>query len=619
MGKYGNQVNQQFTDMYSPLNIKFYSDILDKAQTNLNQGAIMQAKFLEDAYGLKHFDEATHKAQIANIESKVADLTNGDFISPANVIKGISKAGQEFAPYKNLVDKQIEEAKRQQEQKDRWGSNWIGNDVSTIQLTDPATGQLISPDKLKGISGNREDLIQALARDNAGRADAVTEIPGVWNTILGGQAYERKTKKIKGITEEQRLNEFVNNQRLAKQYMEQLPGFAEAVKASGMNPEEYIAKEIDTWSKQLVRGEETDSKFIDNKNYISAAERAQQDLQRPSPMSPTPGGVFKSNLSVGEQLKEMTGGKEVVDISKFTYNSDGNLMAVNKVNDTYPVGMGVTATRKIDQVNPQYKEAVNQLFTYKQMLAKQGFKNVSDKKAIEMMQQASANSASHYNLSNEQVSDRYGNDNFNPFRNPDGGYKDASKTAELEYQDVDGNWQGATEAQLAEYAGIKGETDTKGIRSQLSTMSDKELDYSGKQTKLRGSIMDKNGNSIPVRVNPSNTKVTKYSEPLLKTKQMLLKAGDSRIFFEDDNIGFTIKTAPQQIFNRQTGQTEIVNRIVQVIPDEENIKSKDYPVVMNILSNPNSDLEGNFLTLAKIYRDNGFVDNQIVYQKEKIK
>ena len=150
-------------------------------------------------------------------------------------------------------------------------------------------------------------------------------------------------------------------------------------------------------------------------------------------------------------------------------------------------------------------------------------------------------------------------------------------------------------------------------------MSDKELDYSCKQTKLRGSIMDKEGNSIPVRVNPSNTKVTQYSEPLLKTKQMLLKAGDSRIFFEDDGIGFTIKTAPQQVRNPQTNQMEIINKIIEVVPDKDNTKSKSYPAVLNILGNSKSDLEGNFLILAKTYRDNGFVNNQIVYQKEKIK
>jgi len=36
MARYGNQVNQQMVDMYNPLNIGFYSGILDKAQTNLN-------------------------------------------------------------------------------------------------------------------------------------------------------------------------------------------------------------------------------------------------------------------------------------------------------------------------------------------------------------------------------------------------------------------------------------------------------------------------------------------------------------------------------------------------------------------------------------------------------
>lgn len=271
MARFGNLPQQTIVDMYNPLNIGFYKDILDNAQSNLNQGAAMQAKVLEDAYGVQHIDEATHQAQVDKLKQNVAGLLEPDFVSPANVIRGISKAGQEFSPYKNLAAKHVEEVKRQKEQQDRWGSNWIGNNVANMQLTDPNTGQLISPNKIRGISGNQEDLITAIAKDNAGIAERVTELPGGWSTILGGKAYEKKTLKIKGITETQRINDYVKNNGLVKKYMEQLPGFTEAVAASGMNPEEYVARALDTWSKQLVRGEEVDSKYIDNLDYGKGA------------------------------------------------------------------------------------------------------------------------------------------------------------------------------------------------------------------------------------------------------------------------------------------------------------------------------------------------------------
>lgn len=293
MARYLKTPQQQFVNMYSPLNMEYYTNAIDKAQQNLNQSSAMQAKFMEDVYGIKHFDEATHKAQVGKVEQAVSGALDDDFVNPANVVKTISKASQGFTPYKNLVERQLEEVKRQQDQKDRWSSNWIGNDVSSMSLTAPETGELISADKIRAISGNREDLTSAFSKDLAGLADKITEIPGGWNTILGGKAYEKKTTKIKGLTESQRVA-LLNEGKLVKQYMEQLPGFAEAVAASGMNPEEYIAKELDTWTKQLVKGEEVDSKYLDNPGWGKAA-----------PTNPLEGSKYVQELSQEEANKSV--------------------------------------------------------------------------------------------------------------------------------------------------------------------------------------------------------------------------------------------------------------------------------------------------------------------------
>lgn len=270
--RYAKLPQQQIVDMFNPVNIDFYAGLLGKAQENLDQATLMKSKYLEDVYNQRYIDKEARDMFVQKAEESVANALKADFVNPASVSKEVVKASKMLSPWRMANEKQLEEAKREQELRDRWGSNYIGNSVANMKLIDPQTGLLISPEKIKLIAGNREDLVQALARDNAGLADRVTEIPGEWKTILGGKAYEKKNIKIKGLTEEQRVNDFVKNTGLAKQYMEQMPGFAEAVRASGMNPEEYIAKEIDTWSKQLVKGQETESKYLDNPGWVDKSK-----------------------------------------------------------------------------------------------------------------------------------------------------------------------------------------------------------------------------------------------------------------------------------------------------------------------------------------------------------
>ena len=294
MARYGNQVNQQMVDMYNPLNIKFYSDVLDKAQTNLNQGAAMQAKMLEDAYGTKHIDAATHNAQVAQVEQDIAGLTDADFVSPTNVIKGISKAAQKFAPYKQLASKQIEEAKREQELRDRWGSNYIGNTVSNLSLTDSATGKLITPDKVNLIAGNREDLQQALTRDFAGLKDKIESSESGLYPIMGGKFYQNTTTTTRGLTPERWEKEFKNNPQLVQQYMEQMPELSKAIQASGQTPEQYLANEISNISKQWIGGTQQSNTQVGNPDWGKAA-----------PTNPLAGNRYVQELSQEEANKSV--------------------------------------------------------------------------------------------------------------------------------------------------------------------------------------------------------------------------------------------------------------------------------------------------------------------------
>lgn len=274
MARFFQPIQQQVVRMDTPVNVDFYANLLNQAQGNLEKGTAMQAKFLEDAYGQKYLDEATRNAQINKAQELIKNSLESEFVSPSRVGRDVIKASQQLSPWKNLNEKQIEEYKRQQDLQARYGSNYIGNDVSKLSLTDD-NGNLINPDRIKNIAGNREDLVQAFMRDNAGLANKVTDIPGQWRTTAGGQLLEQITQKIKGLTEQERAQMFDNNPQVVELYMKQMPALSEAIQASGQNPSEYLSKEISNISKQLVGGTTIERQHAANQDYLNAYQKSQ--------------------------------------------------------------------------------------------------------------------------------------------------------------------------------------------------------------------------------------------------------------------------------------------------------------------------------------------------------
>ena len=267
MARYYQRPNNPIVDLTPKVPIEFYSNLMNQAQQNLNQANVTGAAFMTDIYGQEVIDQAARDRAMELGKAPIEQVLDREFVTPAAMAKAVTQASAATADWRNLNAKQLKEAKREQELRDKWGSNYIGNSVLSQRLYNPETGSWIKPDDIKLVAGNREDLVQALARDNAGRADLKREIEGNWKTILGGKAFEKRNTKVTGLTEEERIAEFVNNQAMAKQYLAQMPEFAAAIAASGVDPVDYMTKEIDQWSKQLVRGQEYDSKYLDNADY----------------------------------------------------------------------------------------------------------------------------------------------------------------------------------------------------------------------------------------------------------------------------------------------------------------------------------------------------------------
>lgn len=266
MARYYQRPQNDIVDLTPQYPVEFYSKLMEQAQQNLNQASATGAAFMTDAYGQEFIDQASRDKAMALAQDPISKALDKDFVTPATIAKAVGQASQAIAPWKNINKVHLEQAKREQALRDKLGANYIGNSVMKQSLMTPE-GNWINADDIKLTAGNREDLVQALAKDNAGRADLKRDFESKWNTILGGKAFEKKIKKVLGLTEEERVAEFVNNQEMAKKYLAQMPEFAKAIAASGADPVEYMTQEIDQWSKQLVRGYDYDSKYIDNPDY----------------------------------------------------------------------------------------------------------------------------------------------------------------------------------------------------------------------------------------------------------------------------------------------------------------------------------------------------------------
>ena len=374
MARYYQRPQNDIVDLTPRIPLEFYSNMINQAQQNLNQASATGAAFMSDAYGQEFIDQASRDKAMALAQDPISKALDRDFVTPATIAKAVGQASQAIAPWKNINKVHLEQAKREQALRDKLGANYIGNSVMQQSLMTPE-GNWISADDIKLTAGNREDLVQALAKDNAGRADLKRDFESKWNTILGGKAFEKKIKKVLGLTEEERVAEFVNNQEMAKKYLAQMPEFAKAIAASGADPVEYMTQEIDQWSKQLVRGYDYDSKYIDNPDYKIGSGFTHTG-------APLKAATYDRGVSEIEKTKlNLNRARAAVDPDKYTNPSqeswaERNLGVVKDLNDFGDFVAQKLTGDKNAKLNP-----LHTLFTDEDFV-------VSEKKGQEVLKEA---------------------------------------------------------------------------------------------------------------------------------------------------------------------------------------------------------------------------------------
>ena len=612
MARYIKQSPRQVQSMYNPIDIGFYAGILNSAQQNLNEASKIQAAYEDDIYNIKTFDPTTKETYIKKAQEAIGNELDKDFVSPANVAKGVARASKVLAPFKNVNERQLELAKQAEQFKLMHGANALYTDPTKISLT-TEDGRLLTPEELKFTGMNAEDLDKLLDASEKGRLTSVYDKP-----VESDLPYKYKFETYEGMSPEDKYKLYGPNgeraDQLAEMQIASAPDILNIFNGNKEAAKEYLKnRNLATVGKYAYS---KTSKYVDDDwSLYMAKKRLEEKEAAVNPDTPfydVDGKVTKTELNYGDLLAKASGSTQVFNWDKVPFNADGNLMAVGLDTKITSRTTGMSSVLK-GEANPNYRETRKQLDAYKKILTQQGITVKSDKDVIEKIKEAANNSANFWGTKNEAISDLYEGNNLNPFKDSNGGYKDASSTAELEYYDEKkGKWIATTATELADITGLDGSKEGNSISTQLTKATDKTIDYWGNKPKLTGSVIAADGSGVAIRHNMANNAATKYATPLATAKQMLLTPGEHRIEFEEDNLGFIVQVAPTPA--TVSGKTMLVNRITSIEPIGDITNEENAKIVNSVLNSTSP--ETTLISLARNYRDWGYNNKGVIYKKK---
>ena len=272
--RYTKLPQQQIINTYTPPNVEFYAGILNRAQQNLDNAELTKAKYMEDLYNIRSYDEAAKNMVIKQAEDSISNSMNRAFVSSSDVAKAVTKASKFAAPFRNLNALQLEKAALEQQERARLGAGYKGNSVTNMSLIDPATGNWISPDKINLVYGDTEEFTKRFLTETANERDMERYVAGdKWITTANGQLLQRTDIKTKGLTPQEREVKYVNNEDVINYYMNALPGLTQAIAADGDDPKEWYRNNINKLSQGLVGGSMEIPHTERNEEYMNPSER----------------------------------------------------------------------------------------------------------------------------------------------------------------------------------------------------------------------------------------------------------------------------------------------------------------------------------------------------------
>jgi len=269
MARFIQPQQQSVVQMYTPKNIEFYANILNKAQSDLERATAMKAAAIEKYGDLNMYSKQDRDLTIGKVQDRLSGVLDADFVSPSKVANAVMQANQEVMPYVQALKVKDKEAQLQNQLKNQWGTDFIGNDVANMSIAD-ASGQAVDPSSIRGINYNAEQF-RKMFHESYG-ANLLNKIEGSLKS--SGKAGILTRETVKGLSE-QAKNDLL------------FPGRPEAIRLATQNFESMP----ETTQKDLVAiygSIENALDYLQQENYKSAfdpkynMEKTFQDMSDPN-------------------------------------------------------------------------------------------------------------------------------------------------------------------------------------------------------------------------------------------------------------------------------------------------------------------------------------------------
>lgn len=219
MARFLKQPQQQLVQMGSPLDVDFYSKILDKSQQNRNQAVGMQMEYVDKINNLPIYTEADRAATSGKVQDRLTKMLDKSFVTPSQMARTVMELNQEITPGIQALKAKDQAAQMYDKMRVQYGANALmGTDPRNIDITD-ASGRYRDPGSYRAVGINLEDVDKRFLTTQGAelsRNKGVTYIQGKGIDVNGIPLGKVQIEEKKGLTPEEIKVMYAPGSTLAK-------------------------------------------------------------------------------------------------------------------------------------------------------------------------------------------------------------------------------------------------------------------------------------------------------------------------------------------------------------------------------------------------------------------
>lgn len=310
MARFLKQPQQQIVQMGSPIDVDFYSRLLERDQQNRNQAVGMQMEYIDKINNLPIYTEEDRAATTGKIQERLSSLLDKSFVTPSQMARSVMELNQEITPGIQALKAKDQAAQMYDKMRLQYGANALmGTDPRNINITDES-GRYRDPGSYRAVGVNLEDIDKRFLTTQGARLTenrGLEYIQGKGIDVNGIPLGEVQVRERKGLTPEELQREYAPGSPTAvAEASMQIQTSPEILDIFNGDREKAMKFIMDrNYQTAMVKGQEvsystrTDQTYVDPYNQSLMDSRKKQGTQNPfkttRSFAPTQQGTIEFN------------------------------------------------------------------------------------------------------------------------------------------------------------------------------------------------------------------------------------------------------------------------------------------------------------------------------------